>query len=170
MNDVQIPAGARVLEVSIGTGTNLKYLSSDAEYHGLDISWGMLEQCQRNLRKWRLEAELFHGNGEALPFNNQVFDVVFHFGGINFFCDKKKAILEMIRVAKAGAAIHIGDETEDLAKQYANLPLPFSREFYAERHMSIVNPVGLVPPQMLDIKSSEIWNGKFYMLSFRNPS
>ena len=46
LNGIQFPAGARVLEVSIGTGTNLKYLSSDAEYHGLDISWGMLEQCR----------------------------------------------------------------------------------------------------------------------------
>lgn len=170
LKDVQVPAGARVLEVSIGTGTNLKYFPSEAEYHGLDISRGMLEQCQRNLKKWRLEAELFHGNGEALPFNDRVFDVVFHFGGINFFSDKKKAILEMIRVAKPGAALHIGDETEDLAKEYANSPLLFSREFYAERLGNIVNPVELVPPEMLDIKSNEIWNGKFYMLSFRNPS
>ena len=170
LKDVQVPAGSNLLEVSIGTGTNLKYLPTEAEYFGLDISWGMLEQCQRNLKKWQLEAELFRGIGETLPFKDQVFDVVFHFGGINFFSDKKQAILELIRVAKPGAAIHIGDETEDLAKEYANSPLPFSREFYAERPGNIVNPVELVPPEMLDIKSNEIWNDKFYMLSFRKPS
>lgn len=170
LKDVQVDDGDKFLEVSIGTGTNLKYLSPNAEFFGLDISMEMLWQCQRNLKKWQREVELFHGTAEALPFIDEVFDVVFHFGGINFFNDKAAAIREMIRVARPGIWIYIGDETEDLARDYANTPMPFAREFYGERSESIVDPIGLVPPEMLDVKSETIWNGKFYMLSFTKPS
>jgi ubiquinone/menaquinone biosynthesis C-methylase UbiE len=170
LQDIHTSIGNKVLEVSIGTGTNLRYLTPEAEFFGLDISIGMLEQCQRNLRKWQINAELVHGTAESLPFRDDVFDVVFHVGGINFFNDKLIAILEMIRVARPGTRIHIGDETEELATQYANTPLPFARDFYGDRPETIVDPIGLVPPEMLDVRSRSIWNGKFYMLSFNKPS
>ena len=92
VEDIQVKSGDNVLEVSIGTGINLHYLPCDANYFGLDISMGMLKQCQRNLKKWNLQAELFQGIAESLPFKDSVFDVVFHFGGINYFNDKAKAI------------------------------------------------------------------------------
>ena len=47
---------------------------------------------------------------EDLPFIDQSFDVVLHVGGINFFSDKKRAIEEMIRVAKPSTKIMIADE------------------------------------------------------------
>jgi len=170
LKDVQVNDGDRFLEVSIGTGTNLKYLAHNADFFGLDISIEMLGQCQRNIKKWKMEVELFHGTAEALPFVDEAFDVVFHFGGINFFNDKATAIREMIRVARPGTQIYIGDETEELAKQYANTPMPFARKFYGDRSENIIDPIGLVPPEMLNVKSETIWNGKFYMLSFTKPS
>ncbi len=62
--------------------------------------------------KWKLGVTLFKGTAERLPFQNEVFDVVFHFGGINFFNDKAAVIREMIRVAKPGIKFVIGDENE----------------------------------------------------------
>ena len=44
----------RVLEVSVGTGYNLKYLVKkyqNLELYELDISSGMLKQCQKTLKK-----------------------------------------------------------------------------------------------------------------------
>jgi ubiquinone/menaquinone biosynthesis C-methylase UbiE len=76
-----------------------------------------LKQCQRKTAKWGLNARLFMGAGARLPFKDESFDVVFHFGGINFFNDKAAAIREMARVAKFGTKFVIGDENEALAKR-----------------------------------------------------
>lgn len=100
LDELEVRGGDRVLEVSVGTGRNLQFLPRSAQFFGLDISWGMLKQCQRNTAKWKLDVTLFAGTAEQLPFQDEVFDVVFHFGGINFFNDKAAAIREMIRVAR----------------------------------------------------------------------
>jgi len=167
LQELSIKAGDRVLEVSIGTGGNLRYLPRTARYFGLDISWGMLKRCQRNLKAWGMEAELFLGAAEALPFNDHVFDVVFHMGGINFFNDKARAINEMIRVAKPGTKILIVDETERQAKSAARVP--GANEFYGNRKEVISAPVDLVPAEMQDVAVKDIWTGELYCLTFRKP-
>ena len=40
-----IKNGNRVIEISIGTWRNIKYLNPKAEYYGVDISMGMLKSC-----------------------------------------------------------------------------------------------------------------------------
>ena len=112
----------------MGTGLNFKYLPRGVRRYGLDLSREMLTSCQENLRRWRMDAELFEGNAESLPFADESFDVVFHTGGINFFSDRAKAIREMIRVAKPGSLILIADETEEHVKgAFENIP--YTREF-----------------------------------------
>ncbi len=166
---VRLNPGDRFLEVSVGTGINLRYLPDDAEFFGLDISSGMLSRCQRNLKKWKLQAELFQGTAEQLPFCDNSFDVVYHFGGINFFNDKKQAIVEMIRVAKGGASIFIGDENENVAKAGEKSKIPFAKEFYANRQETVTVPDNLLPPTMLNVKVEQRWKGRFYFLSFVKP-
>ena len=68
VKELELKTGDRVLEVSVGTGTNLKYLPEGIDFYGLDLSWGMLRKCQRNLRHWKRKAHLFHGEAERLPF------------------------------------------------------------------------------------------------------
>lgn len=103
MGLLDVKNGDRVLETSVGTGLNFKYLPRQIHRFGLDLSREMLLRCQSNLRRWNLPADLFVGNAEALPFADESFDVVFHVGGINFFSDRAAAINEMIRVAKPEA-------------------------------------------------------------------
>ena len=55
-------------------------------------------------------ADLFLGFAEQLPFEGDTFDVVFHTGSINVFEDRRRAIEEMVRVAKPGTRIVISDE------------------------------------------------------------
>src|SRR6202035_247553 len=104
---------ARVLEVGVGTGANLRYLPPDIDFYGLDLSWGMLRKCRKKLRKCSGPARLSQAEASHLPFRTEVFDCVFHVGGINFFSDPKRAIREMIWVAKPGTKIVISDETEE---------------------------------------------------------
>lgn len=102
-----------MLETSIGAGANIPALRCDTVYYGVDISMWMLKACQKYHLVKPYDLTLIHANAEALPFKDETFDVIFHFGGINFFNDPAQAIREMIRVAKPGAFLMIGDETEE---------------------------------------------------------
>ena len=156
-----------MLEVSIGTGANLRQLPRTAEYYGLDISWGMLRQSQKNSRRWKMPVELFCGAAERLPFADGSFDVVFHAGGIHFFSDKVRAISELIRVAKPGTKLMIADETEQVVHRLEKAPI--AGRFNRDRSQAVTTPVDLVPAGMRDIHVRTIARGLLYCLSFRKP-
>jgi len=165
------PRGGKVLEVSVGPGVNLPYLvhrPDVGEVFGLDISPGQLRQCQGIIRRKGWDVDLFLGNGEQLPFGDDSFEGVFHVGGINFFNNKKAAIDEMIRVAKAGARILIADETEKGAQGYEKFIPGFKSSFGGKRDV-IKPPVDLVPEQMLERRVFDVWKGWLYCLEFRKP-
>ncbi len=169
IRELEISAGACVLEVSVGTGANLPYLSTDVEFFGLDLSWGMLSKCLRKLRSLPYHVQLFQGEAEHLPFNDAAFDCVFHVGGINFFNDKAQAIKEMIRVAKPGTKILIVDETEKVVSGlYQKNPL--TQAYFKGQGKEAYCPIGLIPPEMDDIQSRQIAEGKLYCLTFRKPA
>lgn len=167
LDELDIAAGSLVLEVSVGSGRNLRFLPRGARLVGLDISWEMLKRCRRNAAKWNVDAALCMGAAERLPFRDEAFDSVFHFGGINFFSDRAASIREMIRVAKPGTKFVIGDENEAFAKQYERLPV--AGGFYGHRKEAISAPVDLLPPGMLDVRVTDIAGGELYCLSFRKP-
>jgi ubiquinone/menaquinone biosynthesis C-methylase UbiE len=166
INGLGLKENDLVLDVSVGTGLMLYHSRVKAQFFGVDLSLGMLQKCRKNLRKWKIDAELFQANAEALPFRDGIFDAVTHFGGINFFNNKKRAIDEMIRVARPGAKIAIGDET---IRQVRNIPAIF-RKFYETKDPGLYDPpVNLIPPAMLDISVKFLRNGDLYALSFRKP-
>lgn len=167
LRELEAHDGDRVLEVSIGTGANLRYLPVKAECFGLDLSWGMLQRCQGNLKQWGLEAELILGNAEDLPLIDDAFDSVFHVGGINAFNDRARAIAEMVRVARAGTKILIVDETARMMEAFTWIP-GFRRwlEKFGDRFSA---PTGLVPEGMKDVRVGEIAKGNLYCLTFRKP-
>ena len=167
--------GGRVLEVSIGTGGNLPYLFESprvGEVYGLDISAGQLVRCRDFVTKRGWSVDLFLGTAEALPFKAESFDNVFHIGGINFFSEKKKAIDEMIRVARPGSRIVIADESERIARRIARIP-GFSRPFRGKK-VDVSVPVHLVPDTMEETRVDGIWkaHGQYhgYRLEFRKPA
>jgi ubiquinone/menaquinone biosynthesis C-methylase UbiE/uncharacterized protein YbaR (Trm112 family) len=165
------PHGGKVLEVSIGPGVNLPYLirrKDVGEITGLDISIGQLRRCQSYVRSKGWEVDLFHGNGEQLPFRDATFEGVFHVGGINFFSNKKAAIDEMIRVAKPGTRVLIADETEKGARGYERAVPGFKKSFQGRRE-TIVPPVDLVPEEMLETHVFDAWKGWMYCLEFCKP-
>jgi ubiquinone/menaquinone biosynthesis C-methylase UbiE len=166
------PCG-KVLEVSIGPGVNLPYLRdypAVQEIHGLDLSNGQLARCRSYAQGRGWPVTLYQGNAEALPFQDNSFDSVFHVGGINFFNDRQKAITEMIRVAKPGAKIMICDETERGARGY-ELTLPGFKSSFQGKRPPVQPPIDLVPAGMQDLKLDETaWKGWFYCLEFRKPA
>ena len=169
---LEVKPGDSVLETSVGTGLNFKYLPQGVRLCGIDLAREMLANCQSNLRRWHLQADLFLGNAESLPFADSSFDVVFHVGGINFFNDRAKAIREMIRVARPGSRILIADETEEHVKASFERA-PITGGYFKNRKEPVAAPVDLVPPEMLETHL-EILNvvgkNRFYALTFRKPA
>jgi ubiquinone/menaquinone biosynthesis C-methylase UbiE len=166
---LEIKPGDTVLETSVGTGLNYRLLPRDIKRFGLDLSPEMLANCQANLCRWDMDAELFQGNAENLPFNDNSMDVVYHTGGINFFNDRAKAIREMIRVAKPGSRILIADETEKHVKD-AYERTPITSGYFKNRDETISAPIDLVPPELLEIQLETVWENRFYILTFRKPN
>ncbi|MGA8742129.1 MAG: class I SAM-dependent methyltransferase [Terracidiphilus sp.] len=171
MSPLEVKAGDSVLETSVGTGLNFKYLPAGVSLTGIDLSREMLAKCMTNLRRWGLHGDLFLGNAECLPFADESFDVVFHVGGINFFNDRAKAIREMIRVAKPGSKILIADETEEHVKEMYERG-PITSGFFKNRKEPVTAPVDLVPPEMLETHLEflkPMGKNRFYALTFRKP-
>jgi len=168
MSLLEAKPGDSVLETSVGTGLNFKYLPCGVKLSGLDLSPEMLANCQNNLRRWQMDADLYLGNAESLPFTDSSFDVVFHVGGINFFNDRAKAIREMIRVAKPGSLLLIADETEKHVKGvYEKGP---GGHLYKNRKQPVSAPIDLLPPDMQEIHLEIGRTGEWYMLTFRKPA
>ncbi|MBP7700533.1 class I SAM-dependent methyltransferase [Candidatus Woesebacteria bacterium] len=166
LEELKIVSGAKVLEVSIGTGTNISMLPKDADYFGVDISYGMLKKCQQNLNKMGRQSLLFQAEAEHLPFNDNTFDSVFHVGGVNYFNEKGKALAEMVRVSKSGTHLTIVDETD---KFFETLSwIPFLKNAFPTGKAT-KPPTELLPSGMKNIQVSEIVNGNYWRLTFQKP-
>lgn len=164
LEHLELEPHSTILETGIGTGDNIKFMENILDgslYYGLDNQLVMLHKCAKNSKKWRRQALLYRANAEELPFKDNSFDVVFHLGAINLFEDQKKAIDEMIRVARCGTRIVIADETEKAAKLFA---------IFTGGHKPVVPPIHLIPQDMSEISLIDIWNGYGYLISFRKPA
>jgi ubiquinone/menaquinone biosynthesis C-methylase UbiE len=158
---MEIKDGDKVMEISIGTGRNIKYLNPGAEFFGVDISLQMLKRCQKKMKRMKRDITLIQAEAESLPIKDECFDVVFSAGGFNFFNDPGKAVLEMLRIAKSGIKILITDETEKLRSKYD------SNKFY--QNNPVRNPSEYLPGYCKDIEYQEICGGDLYVLTFRKP-
>lgn len=165
-DELELKPFMRVLEVSIGTGANLRLLPADAEVHGLDLSLGMLKACRRNLRRQHRDATLYQGEAERLPFRDDSFDLVFHVGGINFFSDRRKALAEMLRVAKPGTKLLVSDETEEAVTDIYERT-PFVKRFFQNRKERVESPMALLPENATEATLRTVNRGKLYSLTFR---
>ncbi len=160
-----VKEGDMALEVSVGDGVNLQFLPRDAEYFGIDLSWGQLKRCGENAGRNGINVELFQAEAEHLPFCDGAFDVVFSVGSINYFEDKRRAIDEMFRVAKPGARMMIADETERSA--HAHNWLPIYRGYFNSSKARPGPPTDLLPENARDVMLTEIRGGAYFCLSFR---
>jgi ubiquinone/menaquinone biosynthesis C-methylase UbiE len=112
---LSVKKGFRILDVSTGTGRNLPFLLRQVHSNGkviaMDISKGVLAYAKAKIeRKGWKNVELQRANASYLPYKTGTFDAVIHVGGINTFGEKRRALQEIVRVAKQNAKIVIVDE------------------------------------------------------------
>ncbi|HXA16314.1 MAG TPA: methyltransferase domain-containing protein [Thermoanaerobaculia bacterium] len=171
---LDLHGGERVLEAGCGTGRDsfrlARRLASKGRLHMQDLSPLMVAACVRTMSDQaatlNLSCSLDYSvsNATALPFPDDFFDTVFHFGGFNQFGDLRKGAAELTRVAKPGGRILIGDEavapwlkgTEFEAVVTTNNAL-----FKAEI------PLAALPESAMDVVVRWIIGNCFYVISFR---
>jgi SAM-dependent methyltransferase len=98
-------AGAKVLDVAAGPGT-LTLLAAEAgrSVSALDFSEQMVRNLRRRLNGAQLGANVRHGDGQALPWDDGEFDAAFSMFGLMFFPDRGRGLRELLRVLKPGGA------------------------------------------------------------------
>lgn len=166
---LELKSGQRVLEVSVGTGTNLPLMAEpvgpEGTLVGLDISRAMLSRCQQKLQRTVLGAHVVEGEAAHLPFPDSAFDAVLHHGGIAEFGDKRGAIEEMMRVARPGARIVICDAglRPDRRPPLMSKLLLRLQPIYAQ-----APPLDLIPPRAREVRITWVRGGAWYLIDFVN--
>lgn len=163
----------RVLEVGCGTGRDsfrlARRLDASGYLHMQDLSPGMVHACVRKMAGYQTDLKLTCAldysisSATSLPFPDNFFDVVFHFGGFNQFGDLKKGASELNRVAKMGGRVLFGDEAvapwlKD--SEFAKIVVTNNQLFDAEI------PLDTLPEGARDVTVRWIINNCFYVICF----
>jgi len=98
--------GQRLLEVGCGIGTDLvRFAKGGARVTGVDLAPTAIDLARTNFELNGVAAEeLRVADGEALPFPEASFDVVYAHGVIQYTADPARLIRECHRVLKPGGA------------------------------------------------------------------
>lgn len=96
--------GQRLLEVGCGIGTDLvRFAKGGARVTGIDLAQTAIDLARKNFELNGVAAEdLRVANGEALPFPDNSFDVVYGHGVIQYTANATQLIAECHRVLKPG--------------------------------------------------------------------
>jgi ubiquinone/menaquinone biosynthesis C-methylase UbiE len=123
-------ASGRVLEVGVGTGTNLPYYPAGCEVTGIDFSPGMLAKARQKVDLAKVPVTLLEMDAENMTFPDNTFDTVV---ATCVFCsvpDPVKGLQEVRRVCRPDGKIvlleHVRSNSPVLGKM-----------------MDILNPVSL---------------------------
>jgi SAM-dependent methyltransferase len=96
--------GQRLLEVGCGIGTDLlRFARCGARVTGIDLAQTAIDLAGRNFAlHGAAPDELRVANGEALPYGDAVFDVVYGHGVIQYTADPAGLVRECARVLRPG--------------------------------------------------------------------
>jgi SAM-dependent methyltransferase len=101
---VGLESGQRVLDIGCGVGAFLRLVATrGGEPHGIDASEALVAFARTRLP----DADLRVGEMEALPWDDDTFDLVTGFNSFFFANDMVAALREAGRVAKPGAKVVI---------------------------------------------------------------
>jgi ubiquinone/menaquinone biosynthesis C-methylase UbiE len=165
---LNLKPGMTVLEVGAGTGKDSALIVEQIAPNGTaylsDLSPNMLQLAQKKLEHIDgVDVNFFIANAAYLPFEDETFDALFHFGGINTFGEIEQAFKEMTRVVKKGGKVVIGDE--------AVAPWLYDQETYqilmkANPMFDVQVPLKYVPKNAENFKLHWIFGNAFYVMEY----
>lgn len=156
--------GMRLLEVSPGPGVFQPllraHLGEAAEIASVDLSLNMLRQCRKHHAA--KDIELIQANAQHLPFADNVFDALFHFGGVNLFNDPHQALCEFVRVVRPGGLVTWGDEMMS-----GNFRHPIGRWVLPRMNPGFRKTPPPVPTTVTNVSRHEVYEGLGYLVVAR---
>ena len=95
--------GKAVLEVGCGAGTDLvRFARGGATVTGIDLATSAIELARTNFAQQGLAGEFHVASGEAMPFPDDSFDLVYAHGVVQYTADPQRLVNECRRVLKPG--------------------------------------------------------------------
>jgi arsenite methyltransferase len=112
----RIPAGATVLDIGCGAGTDLLLAARRTGPEGRAIGVDMTEAMRHRASAGAIACGLRHvevrdGDATRLPLADRSVDVVISNGVLNLVPEKERAVAEIARVLKPGGRLQIADIT-----------------------------------------------------------
>jgi SAM-dependent methyltransferase len=165
---LELREGATVLETGAGTGEDsahiLERIGAAGTLFAQDISAPMLEVAREKLAANEAHVEYLLSNASYLPFEDDLFDAAFHFGGLNGFGDLRRALEEMTRVVKPGGKVVVGDEgiAPWLRRRLFGRILIRTNKLYKHRP-----PLEMLPVDVREVRVQWLLGDAFYLIDYR---
>lgn len=143
----EIGPGQRVLDVAAGSGNvAIRAAEAGAEVVASDITVENMKAGEREARRQGVELEWVEGDAQALPFDDEEFDVVTSSAGAMFAPDQLAVADELLRVCRPGGTIGMANFT----------PTGLAAEFFG-----VLGPY--LPPPPPDSASPLLWGDEGYV-------
>jgi ubiquinone/menaquinone biosynthesis C-methylase UbiE len=111
---LDVRAGQTVLDVAAGNGNvSLAAARRWCDVVATDYVPSLLERARERAHAERLAITFREADAEALPFDDQSFDVIVSTFGVMFTPDQDRAAAELVRVCKSGGKIGLASWTPD---------------------------------------------------------
>lgn len=122
VRSLQIPPGARVLEVGVGTGLSLDAYPRHAEVVGIDLAPEMLDKAEEKARRhgWR-HIRLLEMDALNLKFEDDSFDYVTAFHVISVVPDARRLMQQILRVLRPQGTLAIVNHFRSTNRVFAAL-------------------------------------------------
>lgn len=164
---LELKPNYKVLEIGCGTGRDSAHIIKRLDNTGMiflqDLSIGMLGICRDKFKTAEVPIEFILGNAAYLPFPDQYFDAVYHFGGLNTFSEIGRTFEECTRVTKIGGKVILGDES---------VP-PWLRETQFGKILMKANPlykynipIEHIPSTARDVSIRWVLGSAFYLIKY----
>lgn len=168
---LQICRGQRILVTGCGLGSDLlpilEAVGAEGEVYAQDLAPEMVYASARYAASLSIDTGNIHfsiSDAQNLPFPDDFFDGVFHFGGINLFDDIRLAIAEMSRVTKLGGRVVFGDES--VAPWLRNTD--YGRAAICNNSLwKVQTPIDLLPENATDVSLTWVFGNCFYLICFQ---
>jgi SAM-dependent methyltransferase len=134
---LNIPPGARVLDVACGTGNvAIPLARQGAHVTGVDIATNLLTQARERAAAEELDIAFDEGDAEQLPYPAETFDAVVTMFGAMFAPRPELVVSECARVLKPGGLLAMANWT----------PEGFAGQMFRVTAGHTGSPLGIAPP------------------------
>jgi ubiquinone/menaquinone biosynthesis C-methylase UbiE len=142
--------GKKLLEVGCGAGIDLVHFAGGgANVTGIDLSRTAIDLACKNMDLHGQSADLQVMNGESMQFPDNMFDVVYAHGVLQYTADAEKMIAEIYRVLRPGGEgilmVYNKYSWLNLMRQVTRVPLehedaPVLEKFSIREFKRLLNP------------------------------